>query len=66
VTLGLRLAHLDVELERRDTAHNFAPRRETVTCERNRLDRPLELAEVRAAIQNCADDHVAAEAGERV
>ena len=26
----------------------------------------IELREIRATIENCADDHVAAEAGERV
>ncbi len=66
VTLGLRLRHGDIELERRDSAESFAPRREPVAGQRHRLDRALEFAKIRAAIENGADDHVAAEAGERV
>ena len=66
VTLGLRLRHLDIELERRDSAQSFAPRREPVACQRHRLERALEFAKIRAAIEHRADEHVAAEAGERV
>ena len=66
VALGLRLRHGDVEFERRDAAQNLAPGREAITRERHRLDRALELVEIGAAVEDCADDHVATEAGERV
>src|SRR5271156_3374093 len=66
MTMRLRLRNLDVKLECRNSAHGFAPGREPVSCDLHRLHCALEFSEIRTAIQNRADDHVATEAGERV
>ncbi len=61
MTLRLWLRHLDIEFERRNAAQNFAPRREPVACDRHRPDRAFELAKLRPAVEDCADNHIAAQ-----